>query len=74
MMDARQAVRGLASFLRANNTRNLTVENCVMINGVGQGLNLGAKCPPDVTVRHCVFYNVLISPLKFTILTAKQSP
>lgn len=61
--DGRATSSWMASFLRANNTSNLTVENCVMINGVGQGLNLGAKCR-DVTVRHCVFYNVLISPLE----------
>ena len=51
-----------ACFLRAAATRGLTVQNCVVINGMGQGMNL-SRCP-ETTVRHCVFYNVLISPVQ----------
>jgi len=51
-----------ACFLRAASTRGLTVQNCVVINGMGQGMNL-SRCL-DTTVRHCVFYNVLISPIQ----------
>ena len=36
----------MACFLRASNTRNLLVENCVTINGMGEGLRLG-RCPDE---------------------------
>jgi hypothetical protein len=51
----------VGNFVRASGTRRLLVENCVMINGMGEGLVL-SNCP-EVTVRNCVFYNNFIRAL-----------
>jgi hypothetical protein len=59
--DGRELNGYVGNFIRASGTENLLVENCVMINGMGEGLAL-SKCP-DVTVRHCVFYNNFIRAL-----------
>jgi len=61
MHDGRETSGYVGNFLRASGTSRLTVENCVMINGMGEGLTLG-NCP-EATVRNCVFYNNFIRAL-----------
>lgn len=59
--DGREIEGYMANFVRAVDTRGLLVENCVMINGMGEGLIM-QRCP-DMVVRHCVFYNNFIRAL-----------
>jgi len=47
-------------FVRADSTRGMVVENCVIING-WNGSSF-RECP-DLAIRHCVFYNCLIQAL-----------
>jgi len=56
--DGRERSGYVGNFVRAYNARDLLVENCVMINGMGHGM-VFYWCP-NVTVRHCVFYNNFI--------------
>lgn len=53
--DGRERTEMMDIFLRAVNTADLLVENCVMIDGFGPGVAL-ARCS-NANVRHCVFYN-----------------
>ncbi|NUQ62414.1 MAG: right-handed parallel beta-helix repeat-containing protein [Pirellulales bacterium] len=59
--DGRETSGYVGNFIRASGTRRLSVENCVMINGMGEGVTL-YNCP-DVSVRNCVFYNNFIRAL-----------
>jgi hypothetical protein len=56
--DGRETSGYVGSFVRASGTSRLSVENCVMINGMGEGVVL-YNCP-EVSVRNCVFYNNFI--------------
>ena len=56
--DGRERSGYVTDFVRASNTADLLVENCVTINGMGTGVTL-MRCY-DATVRHCVFYNNFI--------------
>ncbi|MCX7827183.1 MAG: hypothetical protein N2689_16760, partial [Verrucomicrobiae bacterium] len=59
--DGREATGYVGHFIGATGTDHLLVENCVMINGMGEGLSL-SKCP-NATARHCVFYNNFVRAL-----------
>lgn len=61
--DGRVSDGYMANFVRASGARNLLVENCVMINGMGEGL-VFHQCPGAV-VRHSVFYNNFIRAMSF---------
>ncbi len=56
--DGRETSGYVGNFVRASGTNRLSVENCVMINGMGEGVVL-YNCP-EVSVRNCVFYNNFI--------------
>lgn len=58
MHDGRETSGYVGNFVRANGTKGLVVENCVMINGMGEGVTI-SNCP-ELTVRNCVFYNNFI--------------
>jgi hypothetical protein len=53
--DGRERTGYMTIFLRASNTADLLVENCVMINGFGPGVTL-SRCR-NAELRHCVLYN-----------------
>jgi hypothetical protein len=59
--DGRETSGYVGNFVRASNAANLLVENCVMINGMGEGFVL-SRCP-NFTARHCVFYSNFIRGL-----------
>lgn len=59
--DGRETSGYVGNFVRGSGTSRLLVENCVMINGMGEGLSL-SNCP-EATVRNCVFYNNFIRAL-----------
>jgi hypothetical protein len=59
--DGRETSGYVGNFVRGSGTHRLSVENCVMINGMGEGVIL-YNCP-EVAVRNCVFYNNFIRAL-----------
>ena len=56
--DGRETEGYVGTLVAASRERNLLIENCVFINGMGEAI--GASNCPDLTVRHCVFYNNFI--------------
>ncbi|EDY19138.1 Fibronectin type III domain protein [Chthoniobacter flavus Ellin428] len=69
--DGREISGYVPAFVIAVETENLTLENDVMINGMGEGLT-AFRCP-DLTVRHCVFYNNFIRALTVLQYTPKRA-
>jgi hypothetical protein len=59
--DGRESSGYVGNFVRGSGTSGLVVDNCVMVNGMGEGIIL-YNCP-GLTVRHCVFYNNFIRAL-----------
>jgi parallel beta-helix repeat protein len=59
--DGREIEGYVGTLIGAAQTKDLLVENCVMINGMGEAIT--ANGCPDLTVRHCVFYNNFIRAL-----------
>ncbi len=56
--DGREIEGYVGTLVAPSRERNLLIENCVFINGMGEAI--GASNCPDLTVRHCVFYNNFI--------------
>ena len=69
--DGRERSGYVGNFIRANNTSNLLIENCVMINGMGHGLIL-VWCP-EAEIRHCVFYNNFIRAMSVMLRKRTQT-
>jgi len=68
--DGREISGYVPAFVIAFETENLLLENDVLINGMGEGLT-ALRCP-DLTVRHCVFYNNFIRALTVLQYTPKR--
>jgi len=59
--DGRESNGYVPAFVAVVDTEKLLFENDVMINGMGEAFT-ALRCP-DITVRHCVFYNNFIRAL-----------
>lgn len=53
--DGRELEGYIGTLIAADKVTNLLIENSVFIGGMGEAI--GAASCPDLTVRHCVFYN-----------------
>jgi parallel beta-helix repeat protein len=56
--DGRELEGYVGTLIAADKVTNLLIENSVFIGGMGEAI--GAASCPDLTVRHCVFYNNFI--------------
>lgn len=56
--DGRELEGYVGTLIAADRVTNLLIENSVFIGGMGEAI--GAASCPDLTVRHCVFYNNFI--------------
>lgn len=59
--DGRELEGYVGTLIAADRVRNLLIENSVFIGGMGEAI--GAASCPDLTVRHCVFYNNFLRAL-----------
>lgn len=69
--DGRESQGYVPAFIAVNESDHFLVENTVFINGMGEGLSAN-RCP-DITVRHCVFYNNFIRALSVNQFDARLS-
>ena len=59
--DGRELEGYVGTLIAADKVTNLLIENSVFIGGMGEAI--GAASCPDLTVRHCVFYNNFLRAL-----------
>ncbi|MBL9181172.1 MAG: hypothetical protein JNN17_03465 [Verrucomicrobiaceae bacterium] len=59
--DGRELEGYVGTLIAAEKVTNLLIENSVFIGGMGEAI--GAASCPDLTVRHCVFYNNFLRAL-----------